>query len=188
MFVFYEETILNYILMTLAHPFCSLSNDKIAGFKDFQALKQEDVENTKEEDIFILLTTRYTMEALETILPNRLKQIVVLMKDEPEDQTEQYRLVNWYIYWNRVEAAHPSFKELLTELFIPADRLPDLVQRNIIEYFSGQMCKGREEFKIHLHESKNKIFSMGKKMIAIKQPIISEDIKNSYWSRWRVSQ
>uniref|UniRef100_A0A6C0JQQ4 Uncharacterized protein n=1 Tax=viral metagenome TaxID=1070528 RepID=A0A6C0JQQ4_9ZZZZ len=190
MFLIYENSVLNKIIISSIEPFFSLSEDKcfsIEKIEDFDFSSVTDL--VKDEiDIFFLVSSNVDVKSLESMIKlTEFLSFNLIIKDFEDVENKYFDnciMVNWYIYWSKTQNVlikdYSVDKELLDKIFLYFQHYPSKEQRQIIEYLNYRLSDNRNDFlSIFCNQQSNTIQFKGKKMIEEKQKEINKSKNRS---------
>lgn len=191
MLLIYEKTILNKFIISLVTPFCNLPDEKIIDIINFDNLDIPDIiEKCTDDEIYIILSTSVNYQALKDKIPDvsPVKFLFIAnVKDYESDGNDNFKILNWHIYWSNVVNNLKSGKcyynidsELIDYIFEFTKKIPSTPQRRAYEYLTSILNLSRSRFlEILSNEQLNTILTKGKLQIEQKQQEINKERDNS---------
>lgn len=187
MFVYFENTILNKLIVALVSPFSCLENERLNSYEKFEDLDINKLINeVSHEELVILSSTYIPID----IINDKLSQwksvpltITFIIKDAEELATDNYSILNWYMYWTNMLNTlndHEIDREIIDSVYQYFHKFPTLNQRRIVEYLTSLIPLPNTRFiEILKNETLSMIMIRGKNFIEQKTPEITRDRKNS---------
>ncbi len=186
--IYYENTILNHMIVSVSEFLRAVPDENVTRFDDFLVMCPRDFYPPEEkgEKIMLFLSTSYPIDVIKERLPKVcFNQTVVVTRNQEDDSAgdEFFTIENWYPYWSgalKEAAANGIDHELLEALYLASNTCPSLAQRRVNEYVGSLMNLDRTRFLRELIQTDYRTaFEKGKRVIDINQDNISSDMKNS---------
>ncbi len=181
--VLYEDSMLNYIIVTVASPLRDLADDKVVAFTNLDLLSPADL--CDDDEIIILLSTTYPVAYIEATLPEPMHQVKIAVRGLSEDneiQTENFAMVNWHTYWSQVSRDANLLglsRQIFDELYM-TKKTPSLTQRRLLTHVGNLTRLPRFEFFAELKSlDYGRAINAGRKALDALDRTIQFDIANS---------
>lgn len=192
MLIYYENSVLNKIVVSVADTFNSLPENNVQPFEHFEDLDFVDlIENSGDElEITIICSSNIHANVISKIMNDSLPgggpiNFVFVIKDAEEENQDSYIITNWYIHWtNAINNLTKEYSlvelEVIDCIFKYYQQFPTLSQRRIVEYLNSHLLQTRRRFiEILTNETLSILQTRGRNVIEQKQKEINKDKKNA---------
>lgn len=185
MYLYYENSLLNKLIISLAKPFSNLESEYICSYDKFEDIDiRKIIESIPNDDLVFLSSSFIETLVLESKIPEETPlKITFIIRDAEEIETDTYSILNWYIYWTNMQNnLHDEEidKELIDTVYSYFYKLPSLTERRIVEYLTSLLQLPNKRFvEILKNETISMIMTRGKTYLEQKNREIEKDKNNS---------
>jgi hypothetical protein len=185
MYVHYENTVLNKLIISLVKPFSNLDEERVLPFDKFDDLDIVKIIDTiPNEELTILSSSFIEPLMLEKKVPPDVPlKVTFIIRDAEEIETDVYSVLNWYIYWTNmlnVLQDEDIDREIVDNVYQYFYKLPTINQRRVVEYLSSLLQFSRSRYiEVLRNETLPMIMNRGKNYIEQKNRELSRDKTNS---------
>jgi len=186
MFVYYENTVLNKLIVTFVKPFCSLEEERLTSYEKFEDLDLlKIIDKSPHEELTVISSSFIPMDVIESKLQDVdfLLKIRFIIKGAEDVEAESYCVFNWYIYWANILNAvqeQDVDKEIIDNVYQYFHKFPTLSQRRIVEYLNSILSLPRSRFlEILKNETLSMVLTKGKNYIEQRHQEFIRDKNNS---------
>ena len=188
MLVFYENSVINKLIVSAADTFNELPEDNVCPFERFEDLDLDEKNNFQDTEVTIITSSNIDEEnvlQLVSSIEHSPLNLVFIIKDAEEKVTESFIITNWYIHWsnaiNNLTKEYPSLElEIIDSVFKYYQQFPSLSQRRIFEYLNSHITQSRRRFiEIVTNETLSMLQTKGRNVIDQRQKEINKDKRNA---------
>lgn len=189
MLLYYENSVLNKIIVSMADTFNDLPEDNVRPFERFDDLDVgEIVQNSGEElEVTVICSSNVQEEEIAKAMTgiSNSMNFVFVIKDAEEQISEDFILTNWYIHWtnaiNNLSKAYSLMElEVIDNIFKYYQQFPSLSQRRIFEYLNSHLAQSRRQFiEVLTNETLSMLQTKGRNVIEQRQKEINKDKRNA---------
>lgn len=185
MYLYFENTVLNKLIISLVKPFSNLEEEYVVSYDKFEDLDiKRIVDSTPNEELFFLSASFIDGSMIEAKTDYDFPcKITFIIRDANEIETDNYSVLNWYIYWTNMLntlAEEGIDKEIIDYAYNYYHKIPTVSERRIVEYLTSLLPFTQRRYVDVL---KNETFSMlltrGKNYLEQKSREINRDKANS---------
>lgn len=185
MYLYYENSILNKFIVCLVKPFSTLEDEYVTAFDKFEDLDFVKIINSlpNEELVFISASFIDPSVLKSKIPPSSPLHITFVIRDAEEEETDDYTVLNWYIYWtnmlNNLQEEDIE-RELIDNVYNYFYKTPSVTERRIVEYLTSLISLPQQRFvDVLRNETMSMIVTRGKNYIEQKTREINREKNNA---------
>jgi hypothetical protein len=185
MYLYYENSVLNKLIVSLVKPFSNLEEEFVISYEKFEDLDlAKIVDSCPNEELVFISASFIDPSFLDTKVPKGSPvQLVFIMRDGEEVETDDYTILNWYIYWtNMLNTLQEEGieRELVDWVYNYFYKLPSISERRVVEYLTSLLPFPQNRFvDVLKNETLSMIMTRGKNYLEQKNREIVRDKNNS---------
>lgn len=185
MYLYYENSILNKLIISLVKPFSNLDEEYVTSYDKFEDIDLAKIIDSTPNDELVFISASFIEPiVLEAKIPSETSlRITFIIRDAEETETDSYTILNWYIYWtNMLNTLQDEGieRELIDCIYSYFYKLPSVTERRIVEYLTSLLTLSQQRYvDVLKNETLSMITTRGKNYLEQKSREINRDKNNS---------
>jgi hypothetical protein len=185
MYLYYENSVLNKLIISLVKPFSHLEEEFLTPYDKFEDLDfNKIIDSIPNEELIIISASFIEPSVIATkICGDSPLQITFIIRDADEIETDNYTVRNWYIYWtNMLNCLQDEEidRELIDYVYNYFYRPPSINERRVVEYLTSLISYPQQRFvDVLKNETLSMIMVRGKTYLEQKARELLRDRNNS---------